>query len=216
MKKIILTIVDALPPGIRGFLKRKRSEIFRNKIIAKWRENGSPVPPPHEIKQLALIEYGKKYNCKTLVETGTFMGDMIEVQRFYFDKLYSIELSHELWMKATKRFRAYKNIEILEGDSGIKLKEIIGKLPSNTLFWLDGHYSFGVTAQGDLNCPIYAELDTILSCGKSHVIIIDDAREFVGREDYPTIEELKKYVENKNMSINFEVKDDLIRLTPNN
>ena len=39
---------------------------------SKWNAAGKPVPPPHAVKQDAIKEYGKKYNVKTFIETGTF------------------------------------------------------------------------------------------------------------------------------------------------
>jgi len=44
------------------------------------------------------------------------------------------------------------------------------------------------------------------------VILIDDARCFIGERGYPKIDELKEFVLSKYSDWEFEVKDDIIRL----
>jgi hypothetical protein len=91
---------------------------------------------------------------------------------------------------------------------------IIKDLNEPAIFWLDGHYSSGITAKGDKICPIFEELDSIFNNKPlNHVLLIDDARLFVDEDDYPTIEKLTKYVKNKNNNYQVEVKDDIIRFT---
>jgi hypothetical protein len=81
------------------------------------------------------------------------------------------------------------------------------------LFWLDGHYSGGITAKGPLDTPIVKELDSILNHSVTgHVILIDDARCFVGENDYPTIDELREILHTERPRWVFEVKDDIIRI----
>jgi hypothetical protein len=46
------------------------------------------------------------------------------------------------------------------------------------------------------------------------VILIDDARWFDGRTQYPTIQELRAGVEREYPGHVVEVKDDIIRITP--
>jgi hypothetical protein len=82
------------------------------------------------------------------------------------------------------------------------------------LFWLDGHYSAGITARGDIATPISLELEAILSHPvKSHVILIDDARDFTGKDSYPFLDNLLHKIRvDGNYSV--EVTTDIIRLTP--
>lgn len=77
---------------------------------------------------------------------------------------------------------------------------------------MDGHYSGFETAKGDLETPIKLELEIILNSEYEHVILIDDARLFIGENDYPTIEELKKYILSKNNSLTVNIIDDIIRV----
>ena len=185
------------------------------KQILKWERYGQPVPPPHRVKQAVITKYQEKHQLPVLVETGTFRGDMMEAQRKFFDKLYSIELSEKLWRDAKTRFKNEAKIELLQGDSGVVMKELCKTLTDGALFWLDGHYSAGVTALGEKECPILEELNTILLDRESirQVILIDDARLFVGKNDYPTIPELKDFVANISPQASISVEDDIIRIT---
>lgn len=186
-----------------------------NKQVISWKKQGSPLPPPYIVKQAIVQWYQKEYGCNTLVETGTFKGDMVEAQRMWFDKIISIELSQHLFESAKERFKNYTHIEIVHGDSGKVLPKIMQTINTPAIFWLDGHYSQGITAKGDLECPILEELYAILKAPVllPHVLLIDDARDFTGNNDYPTIEALEKYVKNINSAYELQVKDDIIRFT---
>ena len=108
----------------------------------------------------------------------------------------------------------------MQGDSSKVLPELLDKIKKPCLFWLDGHYSGGITGKGDLNTPILNELKSIFSHQiKDHVILIDDARCFTGEEDYPTIKALKEFVIKNRPDWVFEVRNDIIRIhkyIPNN
>lgn len=202
-----------IPPAIRDNLRMFKYRLFKEKMIRNWEKQGYPVPPPHIVKQDIIREYASKYNLKILVETGTYLGDMVDAQRKYFDKIYSIELGYELWHQAKKRFKKYKNISILHGDSSKILQEVLSELDQPALFWLDGHYSGGITAKGNKICPVHEELKAILNSKvDENVILIDGARLFNGEDDYPKYEELINYI--KSFRINTEIKNehDVIRI----
>ncbi len=181
-------------------------------IVLNWYIHKKPVPGPHKIKQLTIKELGDEYGCSYLVETGTYRGDMLNAQKDNFEKLFSIELSEDFWNKAKERFKGVDKINLLQGDSGKVLPQLAPTLDKPTLFWLDGHYCGGVTALSDIECPIYAELDAVFDNNKNHVVLIDDARDFVGERDYPTIAELTSYIKNKDSNYDLSVKDDMIRV----
>ncbi|RWQ53029.1 hypothetical protein [Mesorhizobium sp.] len=174
-----------------------------------------PQPAEHAVKQAAIRKLSKKYGTRIFVETGTFRGDMVEAVKREFDKVYSIELSHEFYLAAKERFAGDKNVEILHGDSGEKLREIMPLLTAPCLFWLDGHFSGGNTAKGASETPIWAELDHILAApDRGHVILIDDARLFGSDPAYPTVEAIVELVSQKRPGLQFEVEDDAIRVLP--
>jgi len=148
------------------------------------------LPVTHKIKQNTIQKYAKENHYQVFVETGTYLGDMVEAQKNHFKKLISIELGEELFLNAVNRFEEYSHVQILKGDSGIVLKKLLKEISEPALFWLDGHYSSGITAKSDKNTPIIEELKTILSSPFNHGILIDDARLFTGQNDYPSIPEL--------------------------
>jgi hypothetical protein len=80
---------------------------------------------------------------------------------------------------------------------------------------LDGHYSAGITARGDLDTPIMAELSAICDHPiDGHVILIDDARCFTGEDDYPTVDEVRDFVASRKPDHGFELALDIMRITP--
>ncbi|MBP1672908.1 MAG: hypothetical protein H6Q25_723 [Bacteroidetes bacterium] len=205
-------IKNLLSPFTPQFIQNMLKKRVDKKQLRKWNENGCPVPPPHIIKQMTIQEYQKQTQYKVLVETGTYMGDMVEAQKRIFRAIFSIELGIDLFNKATKRFKNDKNVTIVQGDSGKILPKIVLTLNEPAIFWLDGHYSAGITAKGEKDCPIFEELDAIFDSQKNnHILLIDDARCFNGEGDYPTINQLTDYIKNKNEKYHVEVKHDIIR-----
>ena len=196
-------------------LKQYLRPLYNRLVVMVWSMKGRKLPPPHSLKQEIINKIRKKYRYSTLIETGTFKGDMIEAQRRNFNRLYSIELSHELYINATERFKKFNHVIIIEGDSGIVLKTLIKQINEPAVLWLDGHYSGGITAKGELNCPVYKELDAIFENSElHHAILIDDARHFTGEADYPSTEELEEYVRTKNSLYSFSIEDDIIFILP--
>lgn len=182
--------------------------------LLKWYLRGRPSPPPYLYKRKIIKRYSKKHTIDILIETGTYYGDTIEELKNNFKKIFSIELDRELYQMARTKFDKYSHIKIFNGDSGEILKHILDTVSEKSIFWLDGHYSAGVTAKGDLNTPIIKELATILNHqNKEHIILIDDARCFNGENDYPTINQLEDYVHSINKNLLITTKFDIIRIT---
>lgn len=139
----------------------------------------------------------------------------MEAARESFDRIVSIELDRELFEKARDRFSGDPLVTIVHGDSGLLLGTVLQEFQEPCLFWLDGHYSAGVTAKGERETPILEELGAI--CGHAvpgHVILIDDARLFTGRNDYPTLDGLRRFVLERRPGCSFAVEDDIIRIAP--
>jgi|SRR5882724_5827301 len=182
------------------------------------------TPPPYEVKRAIIDDYRKSYSLDHLVETGTFLGDTVEHFKSSFKKITSIELAEDLAAKAKKRFINDAHVGIIQGDSSIILQTLVQEINHPALFWLDGHYSseffmgdeYIKTARGKKDSPVEEELNIILSSGVNHIILIDDAREFTGLSDYPSISAVKKQVK-KARGNNYAVKveNDIIRIFPN-
>jgi hypothetical protein len=150
-----------------------------------------------------------------LVETGTYMGDMVAAMSADFDQIHSIELGPDLFEKARQRFAGMAHVQLHQGDSATTLPEVLRRLNGPALFWLDGHYSAGITAKGSKDTPIVEELEAIYRHdAQRHVILIDDARLFDGSADYPTLDNLRKRVTGWSPNAVMAVADDIIRLHP--
>jgi len=196
-----------------NFIYRMIKKICYKKEYRKWTLSGKPIPPPHMVKQIIVKAYAAQFGIDIFVETGTYLGEMVGAVKYNFKRIYSIELSHELYENARKKFFKYKHISILNGDSAEVLPEILIYVEEPCLFWLDGHYSGGNTAKGEKETPIMEELKQICAHPvKNHLILIDDAREFTGQNDYPTIESLRTFVGARLPGYGFDVKDDIIRI----
>ncbi len=195
-----------------------------NKVKTKIRRilTKEVTPPSYEYKRSEIDNIRQKYSLHILVETGTFLGDTIEFFKPFFKKLYSIELAEDLARDAQQRFANDHHVRILQGDSGEVLKSLIKEIDEPALFWLDGHYSsefflgdkFIKTGKGKKDTPIEEELNVILSSSIKHLILIDDARLFVGENDYPSLPQLKKLVARHNRAYQLEVKNDIIYILP--
>jgi len=188
---------------------------YQRKEFNSWKKEKGGASP-HLLKQKIIKDLSKENNLKILVETGTYYGDMVQAMKKYFNKIYSIELDKELYRKAKNRFNGQIKISLKQGDSSIELKDIMKLLNEPAIFWLDGHYSAGVTAKGEKETPILEELNIILDERKfNHIILIDDARLFGVDRDYPTIEELSQFIKKQRAEANISVKDDIIRVVLN-
>jgi hypothetical protein len=197
------------------------SNFFNLLSIYKWKtrsKNDSPLNPPSIVKQRIVISLAKKCGIHRLVETGTYLGDMIYATKNIFDKIDSIELGEELYKNAVQRFKNHRHIKIWNGDSATVLAEIIKNIDEPSLFWLDAHYSGGITARsasGDT--PIEKELDIIFNkWNEESLMLIDDARCFTGNDGYPTVEALEKLIRGKSENLELRIENDIIRIKNKN
>lgn len=183
--------------------------------ITRWIGNGCTGIAPSPVKRMVISAYLKRYDLHQFIETGTFVGDTLAyVAHDRSVKCTSIELADQYYDAAKQCFTKYTNITLFHGDSGMILPECVRNLQGPALFWLDGHYSGGTTARGELDTPVSAELGSILDSPiKQHVILIDDTRYFDGTNNYPNLDVLLNTVRQKDI-YNIEVSTDIIRLTP--
>jgi len=174
-----------------------------------------PLPASAQDKQALIVRFGCQRGLKNFIETGTFQGDMVEAQRENFHKIVTIELSDALYEAAKRRFAGYDHVHVLHGDSGALLLEAIHLIEGPALYWLDAHYSRGVTARGDQKAPILKELSIIAARGQpDDVILIDDARLFGMRLGYPRLATVRKFAAWEWPSHSFHVESDIICIVP--
>ena len=169
---------------------------------------------PHSLMKFFQIDSLRKRTRATqFIEAGTYLGLTAERCSRTFQKVYTIELDHELVRKASPRLSRHKNIELIEGDASICLEQILERPDVNdvVIFW-DGH-ACGAYAQSGVNSPddviatepVMAGLSRIFSWShKIKGIIVDDFRLFGEQEGFPTKAELIGLLENFGRNV-FEV-----------
>jgi hypothetical protein len=178
-----------------------------------WIARGRPTRSPHLLKQKTVREYGTRFNLRTLVETGTYYGEMVAAMKRRFDHIYSIEFVPELAERAQKKFAGEAHIKILCGDSRKAVPEVLSLLSEPALFWLDAGYYGWIGKQGDQE-RLSSELESILSHSLPHIILLDDARGLTGRDGIPSVADVKNYVESSFPGRSVAVQYDILRITP--
>lgn len=158
----------------------------------------------------------KKWQAMTghnlFVETGTFLGDTTLAMAAVFQHCWTVEIDEALHEQALRKFEGRQNITAIRGDSETRIADILKDIDAPAIFWLDGHYSRGNTGRGLLDSPIMNELRRIFEHPiKTHVVLIDDARLFLGRNGYPTIKALHRFVRDYS-PYRMRVSNDIIKL----
>jgi len=167
-------------------------------------------PSESHNKRLFIFQMAKENKIPVFIETGTYLGDTVSALRYSFREIYSIELDEKLAQRAKNIFKKYKYIHILQGDSSKILPAILEDIKKPTLFWLDAHYSGGITAKGEKENPILDELQTILNWWiDGSVILIDDNRLFKKENNWPEIEDIKSLVVKLKPNLKLEVFENL-------
>lgn len=165
--------------------------VLERRAARRWETSGGDDSPPAYVKHNLIRQYSERFSTRVLIETGTFLGDSIYALRRSFDRIISIELDAVLAARARRRFARESHVSVLLGDSAHVLPTVLAELNQPTLFWLDAHWSGGVTAHGEKETPIVEELEAILHHPvDGHVVLIDDARFLGRRQDYPPFEAL--------------------------
>lgn len=179
-----------------------------------WRLRGKPLRSPHLLKQRTVREYGRRYQLRILVETGTYYGEMVAAMKNRFDRIYSIECDPQLARRAAQRFARYSHIQVVQGDSQKVLPELLKTLAQPALFWLDAGYYGWAGTHGDKQ-RFSTELGAILRHPvKGHIILIDDARGLNGQNGALTVEELRHRVESEFPDRVVDMQYDILRITP--
>jgi len=177
-----------------------------------WILRGRPARSPHLLKQKVVREYGERFGLQTLVETGTYYGEMVAAMKSHFERIYSIEYVPELASRATRKFARDEHVRIFCGDSRLVMPEVLALLEGPALFWLDAGY-YGWVGIRTNEQRLSAELEMILSHRFPHIILLDDARGLIGRDGIPSVADVKSYVESTFPQRSVEVEYDIMRIT---
>ncbi len=186
--------------------------LTRARITFQWWLAGKPLPSPNVVKQRTLIGYQKRYGLQTLVETGTYTGEMVQALSMHVERLISIEVDPGLHARAVTRFAGQRHIRLLQGDSATLLPGVLESLTGPALFWLDGHYMGSASGRGAEETPIMAEMTALVGhTVRGHVVLIDDARLFDGTGGYPRLEEFTAWVKERRPGTAVRTDGDIIR-----
>lgn len=193
----------------------KREVWYRWEYLKHRLKGPSAGAPPHLLKRRVLRSLAARHGVRVMIETGTYMGDMVAAQLRAFRRIDTIELSPELAARARGRFAGKSQVTIHQGDSASVLGRLMAQLSEPALIWLDAHWSGGITAGDPNRVPIMKELDVILSHPlPGHVVLIDDARCFDGTAGYPVVREIEDRVARSEHRYTVTVADDIIRVLP--
>lgn len=198
-------MIKAVLPG--GVLK----SLSGYKQMQQWKDRGYLEYAPQFVKEQVFLKYGVPK--APWVETGTFLGDTTEFLAQRFPTIYSIEPGKELFEQAQKRF-AGRNVELFNDVSEAVFPKLLPELKGDLNFWLDGHYSAGLTFKGDSDCPVEDELKAIeanLGNFEKLAILIDDVRCFLPTseeyEDYPSLDYLVDWA--RKHRFNWRIEQDI-------
>lgn len=184
--------------------KSLKSVVSGLSALYNWRTSkfASPSPFPVKIECLARNSFPEA----TWIETGTYVGDTAFALSRIAKYVYTIDPEPLLFERATARFSAVHNVDVVFGLSEVKLPKILGEVSGDVCLWLDGHFSKGVTHRGPVETPIVEELNVIeghLERLNRVCILVDDVRLFETSEtsstSYPPLDFLVDWARKNNL-----------------
>lgn len=133
----------------------------------------------------AVLALARELGIGHFVESGTHLGGTANWAANHFDRVTTMELSPHFHAEASKRLAAQPKVELLCGDSGKLLRDILGKMSAPGIFWLDAHWSGGETAGEEAECPVLLEIEAVNESPLANVVLVDDARLFSAPPPHP-------------------------------
>lgn len=193
--------------------------------LVSWEQSGFNLPAPRAVKCATLARWG--IASAPWIETGTAHGKTTKWLAERYPSVISLEPEPELYSLATTRLSGLENVTLICGTSeecfGSAVSQIVG---DQVNFWLDGHYSQGVTYAGTRDTPVLFELKEIRSSLESErlrkiAVLIDDVRLFVsrhsekpqepGREGYPSLTALVEWADS--VELRWSIENDIFCAT---
>lgn len=172
--------------------------------FVNWADRDFAAPSPTFVKQKILLRNGVR--DATWIETGTYMGDTTAVLSKVAKMVYSIEPEPTLFSKAEQKFKTTSNVKIINGLSENVFPKLLPTISGDICFWLDGHYSAGVTYKGPQDTPVLDELAFIgqnIKKINKIVVMVDDMRCFNPKNPeysaYPPVDALVDWARELNL-----------------
>ena len=156
----------------------------------------------------------------TFVETGTAYGQSIDSIYQYFEKIFTVEISEKLYEWLTPQIGHWTNVQRVLGDSLIEIPKYLNSLTKedHVFFWLDAHWSQGLSSKNHLDVPLLEECSIIDTEYQANLglVIIDDVRLFEtdDAEDWSGISKknIIETFENFEILVTEEIDDRLLLL----
>lgn len=200
---------------VRAVLPRRILDSYRqhhNPLYRNWEQRAYAPPSPQPVKERVLLRHSTP--DASWVETGTYLGNTTAALATVARKVYTIEPEPTLYRNAAQRFAGDARVEVINGLSEEVFPRLIPTLSGNVCFWLDGHYSAGVTHQGPQDTPINDEL----ACIERHLggfdkvaVLIDDIRlfnpTFTKQKGYPPLDSLVDWA--RQCGLNWQIEHDI-------
>lgn len=178
-----------------------------------WVRQGYASPYPHYMKQATILRHAIPGSL--FIETGTYKG---ATSRYFRNRGFSVatvEVSQSLYETYSPYLRKL-GIDTRLGDSADVVPQLLHEhvgSPSLT-FFLDGHYSSGITSKGDQPVPIVREFQAISTFAKMNPektlsVIVDDVRLFMpgGDPAYPARSTLMAFADS--IDAHWSIENDL-------
>jgi hypothetical protein len=166
---------------------------FRFTEASEWKSRRYAAPSPVRVKREVLMRNSTPQ--ATWVETGTYLGETTKYLAPSAKQVFSLEPEPALFRRAQQRFANTANVTIINAASEVSFPTLLPTLSGAVNFWLDGHYSAGITFRGNKDTPIIEELAQI-EANLQHMgpvsVMIDDIRCFDPTQEenagYPAID----------------------------
>jgi len=156
------------------------------------------IQNPHSYSKVRQIRaLAHKTNSRVFIEAGTFLGNTAMRCSRNFERVITMELDPSLFRQAKVYLSRRRNVLCLEGDA-LKLFPSVLEMADvgDALVFLDGHFSGGVTAHGELAEPACEEIAVLAGYrAKINAMIIDDFRCFGRDKGWPRRSTLLETIE---------------------
>jgi len=205
-------LTDALKDMVRRSRVYELTDPVRQRMrLRRWERAGRPIPPPHLAKVAIVLDCAQRFGLGTFVETGTALGYMVDSVKGAFRRIVSIEINPVLFARARRKFARWPHIALLCGDSSELFPKVMAEVAEPSLFWLDAHDA-GAHLHAKFEPPILEELHAVLTHPiPGHVVLIDDAMRFNGRDGYPSVPDVAAFAAERG-PWQVENADDIIRI----